>query len=85
MENDDYGAWDGDKPDTGPDNGKQQEMAEMQKLIEALQKKAANAVRYLVLEGFITPTDQPNHYEYTPEGLVLAQLEYKKLQSAGQQ
>jgi hypothetical protein len=45
--------------------------------------KAKKSMHYLVLEGFVEPTDDPNLFKYTPEGFVMAQKEYKKLKDQG--
>ena len=45
-----------------------------------MEQRAQKAMNYLVLEGFLKPTGTPGEYEYTPEGLVLAQQQYKKMQ-----
>jgi len=57
--------------------------SEIQKLFKAMEARAKSSLNYLVLEGFITPTEIPGVYEYTPEGLVLVQNQYKKLKDEG--
>ena len=56
---------------------------EIQKLFKLMETKAKSAMNYLVLEGFIRPTETPGEYEYTPEGLVLVQNQYRKLKDEG--
>jgi predicted transcriptional regulator len=56
---------------------------EIQKVFAEMERNAKKALHYLVLEGFVKPTDTPGVYEYTPEGLVLAQKQYKKMQDDG--
>lgn len=56
---------------------------EMQKLLRQLELKSKNMFRYLITEGFIEKTDRPDEYKYTPEGFVLAQRQYKKMQEEG--
>jgi predicted transcriptional regulator len=58
---------------------KEQQSREIQKLFSELHRKAENYMRYLLLEGFVEPGETPGTYKYTPEGLVLAQQEYKKM------
>ena len=56
--------------------------AQVQKMIVAIQQRAANTFRYLELEGFIVK--QPNGlYDYTPEGLYALQEQMKKIQQGG--
>jgi predicted transcriptional regulator len=61
------------------DNHSQKQPVEIQKLFAEMERKAKNMMDYLVLEGFLEPTDKPGVYKYTPEGLVLAQQQYKKM------
>jgi hypothetical protein len=56
---------------------------EIQKLLTELEVKAKKAMNYLVLEGFVERTDDPNVFKYTPEGLVLAQQQHKKMLEDG--
>lgn len=56
---------------------------EIQKLFKLMEAKAKSAMNYLVLEGFIKATETPGEYEYTPEGLVLVQNQYRKLKDEG--
>jgi predicted transcriptional regulator len=72
---------DWDSPEDQPVYDKQH--VEIQKLFAEMEMKAKNAMNYLVLEGFVDPTDEPGVYKYTPEGLVLAQQQYKKLREDG--
>lgn len=79
MNKDDWFDDEKEKTDGQPS---QQEL-EMQKLLMQLELKAKNMFRYLVTEGFIEKTERPNEYKYTPEGFVLAQRQYKKMQEEG--
>jgi predicted transcriptional regulator len=56
---------------------------EIQRLFASLEAKAKKSMQYLVTEGFLEPTSDPEVYKYTPEGLVLAKRQYKKLQEDG--
>ena len=56
---------------------------EIQKMFMAMERKAKNHLNYMLLEGFIERTDEPDVYKYTPEGLVLAHQKYKKLRDEG--
>jgi predicted transcriptional regulator len=80
MANED--AWSDENEDdlSESNNSKQQEI---QKLFAEMMVKAKKAMHYLVLEGFVEPTDDPNLFKYTPEGFVMAQKEYKKLKDQG--
>jgi hypothetical protein len=40
-------------------------------------------MNYLVAEGFLERTDDPYVYRYTPEGLVMAHQQYKKIKEKG--
>jgi hypothetical protein len=51
----------------------------IQKMFADMEKRAKKSIQYLIMEGFVVPTEIPGVYEYTPEGLVLAQQKYKKL------
>lgn len=69
-----------DNRDPEPANKQQ---LEIQKLFASLEAKAKNSMKYLITEGFLEPTDDPQVFKYTPEGLVLAKMQYKKLQEDG--
>jgi hypothetical protein len=56
---------------------------EIQRLLAEMERKAKKAMNYLVLEGFVERTADPDVYKYTPEGLVLAQQQYKKMREDG--
>jgi predicted transcriptional regulator len=56
---------------------------EIQKLFSEIERRAKKSMEYLVMEGFIEKTSSPGVYTYTPEGLVLAQQQYKKLKEEG--
>lgn len=56
---------------------------EIQKLFAEMMVKAKKSMHYLLLEGFVEPTDDPNLFKYTPEGFVMAQKEYRKLKDQG--
>lgn len=71
---------DGDEDESSQAESKQREI---QKLLSEMMVKAKKTMHYLVLEGFVEPTDDPNLFKYTPEGFVMAQKEYKKLKEQG--
>jgi predicted transcriptional regulator len=74
--------WSDEEPEKEePLHNKQQ--LEIQKLFASLEAKAKKSMQYLITEGFIEPTDEPGVFQYTPEGLVLAKMQYKKLQEEG--
>lgn len=83
-EQDEY-AWDDD--DSFDDESlekSQQELRDrqhkaIQKMFADMEKRAKKSIQYLIMEGFVVPTEVPGVYEYTPEGLVLAQQKYKKM------
>lgn len=56
---------------------------EIQRLLAEMELKAKKAMNYLILEGFVEKTSDPEVYKYTPEGLVLAQQQYKKMREDG--
>jgi predicted transcriptional regulator len=60
-----------------------QKQTEIQKLFSLMEAKAKSAMNYLMLEGFVKASETSGKYEYTPEGLVLAQRQYKKLKDEG--
>lgn len=78
MSDDDL--WSDDEDDSSQTESKQREI---QKLLSEMMVKAKKTMHYLVLEGFIEPTEDPNLFKYTPEGFVMAQKEYKKLKEQG--
>lgn len=55
----------------------------IQKILRDISRVAKKQMEYLVLEGFIEPTEDPNVYKYTPEGIVLIQQKYEKLREDG--
>jgi hypothetical protein len=63
--------------------GETNKQREIQKLFAEMMLKARKTMHYLVLEGFVEPTDDPNIFKHTPEGFVIAQQEYKKLKDQG--
>jgi hypothetical protein len=71
MGNEDNESW--------AENSPQEKVEQIQKLINELNHRSKKCMDYLVAEGFIVPTDTPGVYNYTPEGLVLARRELKKL------
>lgn len=56
---------------------------QIQKMFAEMEKKAKSHINYMLLEGFIEPTDEKGVYKYTPEGLVLAHEQYKSLRRQG--
>lgn len=79
MQDDEQEDWSEDNKDQ-PFNKQQ---VEIQKLFAEIERASAQAMRYLVLEGFVEPTGKPGVYKYTPEGLVLARQQYKKMHDEG--
>ncbi len=55
----------------------------IQQMFAEMEKKARKSLHYLLTEGFLETTEDPGVYKYTPEGLVLAQQQYKKMQEDG--
>jgi hypothetical protein len=51
----------------------------IQQMFADMERRAKKSIQYLIMEGFVVPTETPGVYEYTPEGLVLAQQKYKKM------
>lgn len=80
MNNDDFFDSDDHDDDCAEHDPRQ---LEIQKLLYEMAEKAKKTMHYLILEGFIEPTDDPQTFKYTPEGFVLAQEEYKKLKKEG--
>ena len=74
-------SWNSDEEEKKQPLDKQQ--LEIQRLFASLEAKAKKSMQYLVTEGFLEPTSDPEVYKYTPEGLVLAKRQYKKLQQDG--
>jgi hypothetical protein len=85
MPDDSYESWNEDAEDESDmhQNPERQQHIEIQKLFSEMEKKAKKSMRYLELEGFVEKTDTPGVYKYTPEGLFLAQQQYKKMQDDG--
>jgi hypothetical protein len=77
MDADEY--WDDEDADEEVDSKQQ----EIQKLFSEMAAKAKNSMRYMLLEGFVEPTEDPAVYKYTPEGFVMAHQEYKRLKDSG--
>lgn len=77
MQEDDHEDWaeEHDPKDT--------QNAEIQRLLSELELRAKTAMNYLILEGFVETTETPGVYKYTPEGLVLARQQYKKMKEEG--
>ena len=73
---------DHDWEDEEPNLSKEQS-GEINRIFVEMENKAKKQLRYLILEGFVKPTDTKGVYEYTPEGLVLAQQQYKKMRDDG--
>lgn len=82
WDEDDEDDWDEDEEESPKDIHKQHHHA-IQKMFADMESKAKKSLHYLVTEGFLEPTDDPSVYKYTPEGLVLAQQQYKKMQEDG--
>jgi len=79
MHDDDEDDWLEKNEDNLPKN----QNSEIQKLLAEMESKAKKAMHYLVLEGFVEPMGTPGLYKYTPEGAILAQQQYKKMQDEG--
>lgn len=80
MYDENHEHWEDDEPTT---SRQQQQQEQIQKLFAELELKSKKAMEYLVTEGFLEPTDTPGEYKYTPEGLVLAQQQYKQMREDG--
>lgn len=78
MHNEDENWLDDEQPEPSSKH-----QLEMQKLLSEIERKSKSIFRYLLTEGFVEKTDTPGEYKYTPEGFVLAQQQYKKLQEEG--
>jgi predicted transcriptional regulator len=78
MYDENHEHWEDDESATSSPQQQQ-----IQKLFAELELKAKKAMEYLVTEGFLEPTDTPGEYKYTPEGLVLAQQQYKQMRENG--
>jgi predicted transcriptional regulator len=77
---------DDEYPDWSEENREpceKQKSVEIQKLFAEMERKAQKMMNYLVLEGFLEAASAPGIYKYTPEGLVMAQQQYKKMQDEG--
>jgi predicted transcriptional regulator len=73
-----------DESDWNDQHNAEHQHLEIQKLFRLMEAKAKSAMNYLILEGFVVPTQTPGVYEYTPEGLVLVRQHYKKLRDQGE-
>jgi hypothetical protein len=85
MPDDPHENWDENAEDEDymhQDPEKQQHI-EIQKLFSEMERKAKKSMHYLELEGFVEKTEVPGVYKYTPEGLVLVQQQYKRMQDDG--
>jgi hypothetical protein len=70
-----------DEPESSQMSKKQK--IEIQKMFSEIEARATNAMNYLVAEGFLERTEDPYVYRYTPEGLVMAHQQYKKIKEKG--
>lgn len=86
MHEQEHNDWDDDDDDDDEESDhddhhelhdKQHKM--IQQMFADMEKRAKKSIQYLIMEGFVVPTEIPGVYEYTPEGLVLAQQKYKKM------
>ena len=83
MSHDEEDDWDeSEVPEDHTERAMQGYQEQIQKMLAEMEKKAEKAMRYLELEGFVEKTDIPGAYKYTPEGLVLAREQYKKMKEA---
>jgi hypothetical protein len=74
--------WEDDEEESSDQINKRKNQ-EIQQMLSELERYAKKQIQYLLLEGFIEPTDDPKVYSYTPEGIVLAQQKYKQLKDEG--
>jgi predicted transcriptional regulator len=74
---------DDDEEDESDEEEIDQAGHEIQKILKEISRVSRKHIEYLLLEGFIEPTDDPHVFKYTPEGLVLAQQKYEKLREEG--
>ena len=81
MREDEQDHWSDENENEQQPTSKKQ--VEIQRLFAEIARVSAQAMRYLVLEGFVEPTDKPGVYKYTPEGLVLASQQHKKMLEDG--
>jgi hypothetical protein len=89
MHEQDHNDWNGDEYDDDEDfdDGAESENRRLpelhhkaiQQMFADMERRAKKSIQYLIMEGFVVPTETPGVYEYTPEGLVLAQQKYKKM------
>lgn len=82
MHEQEHNDWDDEDEESDHDDhhklhDKQHKM--IQQMFADMEKRAKKSIQYLIMEGFVVPTEIPGVYEYTPEGLVLAQQKYKKM------
>lgn len=76
-----YFDFENEKPEN--DQMPDKQMMEIQKMFSEIEARATKAMNYLVAEGFLERTDDPYVYRYTPEGLVMAHQQYKKIKEKG--
>lgn len=84
MHEQEHNDWDDDDDDEESNHGDHHELHDrqhkmIQQMFADMEKRAKKSIQYLIMEGFVVPTEIPGVYEYTPEGLVLAQQKYKKM------
>lgn len=78
MPDDEHNGWSEEDEDTHDE-----EAVEIQKLLAAVDRMSKKAMHYLELEGFVEKTENPGVYKYTPEGLVMARMQYKQMKDQG--
>jgi hypothetical protein len=69
--------------DEAEDHETREPSPQIQRLLAEMERKAKKAMDYMVMEGFVERTADPDVFKYTPEGLVLAQQQYKKMLEDG--
>ena len=78
MSDDEHDRWSEEEEDVQSEDSQ-----DIQKLLAAVDLMSKKAMHYLELEGFVEKTDDPKVYKYTPEGLVLARMQYKQMKDQG--
>jgi hypothetical protein len=80
MSNGEHDDWNSEKHKKSQGDEKN---LEIQRMFAEMEKKAKSHINYMLLEGFIEPTEEKGIYKYTAEGLVLAHQRYKSLRQQG--
>lgn len=65
------------------DNMSDKQKLQIQRLFSEIEARAKKSIDYMVAEGFLDRTEDPGVFKYTPEGLFLAQQQYKQMKKDG--